>query len=349
MKALRKLDFGKDLMDVKEVEKPQIINDDDVLIKVKAAGVCGTDIHIFNDEFTYYPPVTLGHEFSGVVEAVGSAVTRFKVGDRIVAEPHDKACMVCDLCRRGYWQICPEKRSPGWGKDGAFTDYLIMPEKLLHKIPEGVPFDVAALAEPLAIVTNYVSERVGIYLQDFVVVVGAGPIGILAALAAKENGASKVVMLGVDADEPLRFKTALALGVDRVVNVMKENAGEIVAGMTDGRMADVVIEASGNEKGIQSAFHIVRKCGRVCVIGLAGKDGVNVPWNTAQSKILDVYFNMSSSYTSWDSALRLMANTRYDLSKLITHRASISNWRAVFSDLTAGKGIKAMFIPESEA
>lgn len=348
MKALRKLDFGKDLIEVTEVKKPQIINDDDVLIKVKAAGVCGTDIHIYNDEFTYYPPVTLGHEFSGVVEAAGSAVSNFNVGDSVVAEPHAKACMVCDLCRRGYWQICPEKRSPGWGQDGAFTDYLIMPEKLLHKIPAGVPFDVATLAEPLAIVTNYVSERVKIYLQDFVVVVGAGPIGILAALAAKENGASKVVMLGVDADESLRFKTALELGTDRVINVIKEGAQEIISGMTDGRMADVVIEASGNEKGIQSSFHLVRKCGRVCVIGLAGKDGVDVPWNTAQSKMLDVFFNMSSSYTSWDSALSLMANTRYDLSKLITHRASINNWRDVFNDLVTGKGIKAMFIPEAE-
>ena len=102
MKALRKLDFGKGLMDVTEVEKPQIINCDDVLIKVKAAGVCGTDIHIFNNEFTYYPPVTLGHEFSGVIEAVGDAVSKFQIGDRIVAEPHDMACMVCDLCRRGY-------------------------------------------------------------------------------------------------------------------------------------------------------------------------------------------------------------------------------------------------------
>ncbi|MDD5017889.1 MAG: zinc-binding dehydrogenase [Eubacteriales bacterium] len=223
-----------------------------------------------------------------------------------------------------------------------------MPEKLLHKIPEGVPFDVAALAEPVAIVTGYVSERVKIYLQDFVVVVGAGPIGMLAALAAKENGASKVVMLGVDADEPLRFKTALELGTDRVINVMKENAQEIISDMTDGRMADVVIEASGNEKGIQSAFHIVRKCGRICIIGLAAKDGVSVPWNTAQSKILDVFFNMSSSYTSWDSALKLMANTKYDLTKLISHKEQIENWRDVFDDLINGRGIKAVFIPESE-
>jgi L-iditol 2-dehydrogenase len=348
MKALQKVEHGKGFVEIRDVEKPEIANDDDVLIKVKAAGVCGTDIHIFNDEFTSYPPVTLGHEFSGVVESVGKGVTKFKKGDSVVAEPHSKACMVCDICRRGYWQICENKRSPGWGIDGAFTEYLIMPEKLIHFIPEGVSFDIAALAEPMAIVTNYVSERAKVFLQDVVVVVGAGPIGILAGLAAKENGASCVIMLGVDSDEKLRFKTALELGTDRVINVMREDAEQIISEMTKGRMADMVIEASGNEKGIQTAFNVVRKTGRICVIGLTGKPKVEVPWDTAQKKILDVFFNMSSSYTSWDSALSLMANTKYDLNKVITHKESIDNWEKVFDDILSGRAIKALFVTDEK-
>jgi L-iditol 2-dehydrogenase len=331
------------------VPMPVIKRDDDALIKVKAAGVCGTDLHIYDDEFAYWPPVTLGHEFAGVVEGIGKNVKNVKIGDRVVAEPHAEACMVCDLCRRGYWQICPEKRSPGWGQNGAFTDYLTMPAKLLHKIPENLSFKVAALIEPLAVAVNYVCERVKIMAQDTVVVVGAGPIGILSAFAARENGAGHVIVLGVDADEALRFPVALELGADRVINVLKEDALAVISQMTDEKMADVVIEASGNEKGIQTAINAVRKLGRLCVVGLTGKPDVRVNWDTAQKKMLDVYFNMSTNYTSWDRAIAIAANTRMDLTKLITHYESIENWESVFQDLRTGKGIKALFIPDCES
>jgi len=348
MRALQKVQKGKGFVEVRDVEKPVIKRDGDALIKVKAAGVCGTDLHIYDDEFAYWPPVTMGHEFSGVVEEVGRDVKNVNPGDRVVAEPHAEACMVCDLCRQGYWQICPEKRSPGWGQNGAFTDYLTMPGKLLHKIPDNLTFEAAALIEPLAVAVGYVCERVKVMAQDTVVVVGAGPVGILCAFAAKENGAGKVITLGVDADEALRFPAALELGSDRVINVMKEDAVSIISEMTNGRMADVVIEASGNEKGIQTAVSAVKKLGRLCVVGLTGKPDVRVNWDTAQKKMLDVYFNMSSNYTSWDRAIAMAANSKRDITRLVSHCESIENWESVFDDLRKGKGIKALFIPDCE-
>lgn len=245
MKALRKIGRGKGFVEICEVPEPVLMEDTDVLIRVEAAGICGTDIHIMNDEFTYYPPVTLGHEFSGTIEALGEKVTRFQKGDFVVAEPHSEACMECDLCRRGYWQICEHKRSPGWGRDGAFTDLVRMPEKLLHKVSTKVTPQVAALAEPLAIVISCVAERTKVCVGDFVTIVGAGPIGILSALVAKSCGAKTVVMLGVAADEPLRFPTALKLGVDRTINVMQEDPIAVISQLTGGRMSDMVVEASG--------------------------------------------------------------------------------------------------------
>ncbi len=346
MLALRKLGYGAGNVELVEVPKPTVTNDDDVLIRVMAAGVCGTDIHILNDEFKYYPPVTLGHEFSGVVEETGPGVEGFKPGDRIVAEPQAKSCMVCDVCRKGHWQICPHKRSPGWGIDGAFASHLVMPARLLHKIPEGVPDDIAALTEPLAVAVSNISERVKIFLSDFVVVVGSGPVGILSALVAKENGASNVVVLGVDSDESLRFKAALQLGADRVINVVKEDAFDIVSEMTGGKMADVVIEASGSRQGVITTFKMAGIRSRVCAVGLTPTDETAIPWNTAQLRMLDVYFNFSSSYTAWDRALKLLKNTRFDLSQLITHKEPLENWEQVFEDLSSGKGIKALFIPE---
>lgn len=348
MRALQKYDRGKGFIEVRDVAKPTIKRDGDVLIKVKAAGICGTDLHIADDEFTYWPPVTLGHEFAGVVVEMGKDVKNVTIGDRVVAEPHAEACMVCELCRRGYWQICPEKRSPGWGQNGAFTDYLTMPAKLLHKIPDNLSFDVAALIEPLAVAVNYVCERVRVMAQDTVVVVGSGPIGILCAFAAKENGAGKVFILGIDQDEAVRFPVALQLGSDMAINVLKEDAISIISRQTNDRMADIAVEASGNEKGIQTAIDAVRKLGRLCVVGLTGKPDVRVNWDTAQKKILDVFFNMSSSYTSWDRAIAIASNTKMDLSKLIVHRESIENWEKAFADLRSGNSIKTLFIPDCE-
>src|SRR3990172_7629700 len=158
MLALVKLQKGKGFLKLKEVETPKIVADE-VLIEVKAAGICGTDIHVKNDEFPYWPPVILGHEFSGKIVEIGSKVDSYEVGDRVVAEPHTLACGKCYLCRTGNIQICSSKRSIGWGIDGAFTKYIKMPEKLLHKIPDKVSYEHAAVVEPTANVVHDVLER----------------------------------------------------------------------------------------------------------------------------------------------------------------------------------------------
>lgn len=344
MKALMKIAKGVGNIEVKEIEIPKIPHEDWVLIKVKAAGVCGTDLHIWHDQFPYWPPVVLGHEFSGEIAEIGTKVRGFKVGDRVVAEPHSLACGICELCRQGKIQICASKRSPGWGINGAFTDYVVMPEMLLHKIPDNVSFELAALAEPMAITVHQVAERGKIECQDFVVVTGAGPVGILAAFVAKEMGASKVAITGMSACENIRFGVAKELGADYIINVEKENTVERIMELTNGRGADIVIETSGSARAIAQAPDLVRKCGRISAIGISGQETIPFSWNKAIYKVLDVAFNMSSSYTSWDRALSLIANTDKDLSKLITHKTSIENWHQVFKDLEAENGIKALFV-----
>ena len=174
MKALVKTAKGMGNIEIRDVSIPKIPKDDWVLIKIKAAGVCGTDLHIWHDQFFYWPPVILGHEFSGEIVEMGSKVTGFDTGDRVVVEPHSLACGKCEFCRQGKIQICSDKRSPGWGIDGAFTEYIVMPSLLLHKIPDGLSYELAAIAEPMAIAVHQVVERGRIECQDFVVVTGAG-------------------------------------------------------------------------------------------------------------------------------------------------------------------------------
>jgi L-iditol 2-dehydrogenase len=345
MLALVKTKKGDGNIELQEVDEPTF-GPDEVLIKVKACGICGTDIHVMHDEFPYWPPVIMGHEFSGEVEQVGENVKNIKVGDRVVGEPHTLACGKCYLCRRAMIQICPEKRSIGWGIDGAFTKYLKMPERLLHKIPDSMTFEEAAVVEPTANVVHDVLERGKLDASDFVVVLGPGPIGLISAMAVKAAGAREVMITGVTADEPLRLKKARELGIDHVVNIDEEDPVKKVMELTECLGADLIVEASGALTAPNLAVELVRKRGRITVIGMNGKDDISFAWDKAIFKACDIIFNLSTSYTSWDRALSLIYTGKVDVKSIITHIEPLSNWEGVFRDVEDKKTIKAVLIPE---
>jgi L-iditol 2-dehydrogenase len=346
MKGLVKTAKGKGYIEIRDIPIPRIQKDDEVLIRISAAGVCGTDIHIYRDEFPYWPPVVLGHEFSGVIVETGKAVKNFKTGDRIVAEPHTHFCGKCYLCRAGHIQLCPEKRSPGWGMNGAFTDYLVMPELFLHHVPGSLQDDIAALTEPTAIVVTGVIERAGVAVGDTVAIVGAGPIALLSLIAVKAAGARRVYFLGTNADEAMRFPAARILGADQVINVSTTDAAGIILDETGGVGVDLSVEASGAAAGVNTAAGITKKCGRITALGLPGDKEIAVTWSEMVKKALDVSFCFSSSVSSWEKALSLLSSFRGDLGVLLSHRAKIDDWEKVFSDIEAGKAIKALFVPE---
>jgi L-iditol 2-dehydrogenase len=345
MKALLKTAKGSGNLIFVDRPVPELPAEDWVLIKVKAAGVCGTDLHIWKDEFMYWPPVILGHEFSGEIVKTGTAVKNFAFGDRVVAEPHSLACGVCEMCRQGHIQVCRSKRSPGWGIDGAFAEYLTMPAHLLHRIPDSVPDDLAALSEPLAIVIHQVCERGRVEFRDTVAVTGTGLIGLLAVFTARISGAGKIFVTGLPSCENQRFPAAQLLGADRIINVQKEDPVQVVLEETGGRGADLVVETSGAAPAIAQGLEILRLKGRFSAIGLTASETVPFPWNRSMLKGIDLFFNMSSSYTSWNRALSLLEARGKDLLPLITHRSSLEDWEVVFEDLVREKGIKALFIP----
>jgi L-iditol 2-dehydrogenase len=343
MKALVKTRKGEGFIEIQEVPMPDY-SANEVLIEVKAAGICGTDIHIYHDEYPYWPPVTMGHEFSGKVIEMGKNVKQWKKGDRVVGEPHTKACGICYLCRTGNIYICPHKRSIGWGIDGAFANYLKMPSHLLHKIPEGLSYEEAALTEPTAVVVNSVLLTAKVEPGDIVVVEGSGPIGLLSAMAARAAGAGKVIITGIDRDEKVRLKTARLLGFEEVVNVDKEDIVEKVLHLTQGRGADLVVEASGAEDSINKSIQITRRLGRIVILGITRKKQIRVNWNDAIFKGLNVKFSFSTTYPSWGRALSLIAKGFIKVSPLITHKVNLEEWEKTFSDLKEGKGIKGLFV-----
>ncbi|NLC56142.1 MAG: alcohol dehydrogenase catalytic domain-containing protein [Armatimonadetes bacterium] len=344
MLALMKTQKGVGFLELREVPEP-VPGPGEVLIEVKACGICGTDLHVLHDQFPYWPPVILGHEFAGQVVALGPDVTRTQVGDRVVGEPHTQACGHCYLCRTGNIQICPDKRSPGWGIDGAFARYLKMPERLLHRIPDEMSYDVAAVVEPTANTVHDVVERAKVEAGDLVVVLGPGPIGLLAALTARAGGARHIVMVGTPADEAIRLKKARALGFETVINVAEQNPLEVVRDLTGGIGADLVVECSGAAPAIASTVELVRKKGRICAIGLTGKESISFPWDKAAAKVVDLFFSMSTSHTSWNRTIHLIATGRIPAGEVITHRFPLTEWQQAFEEVEAQRTLKVLLVP----
>jgi L-iditol 2-dehydrogenase len=343
LKALVKTAKGPGFIEIQDLGVPKISSPDWVLIRVKAAGICGTDLHIWHDQFPYWPPVVLGHEFAGEIVEVGAKVTKWKVGDRVVAEPHSLACGECELCRKGQIQLCASKRSPGWGINGGFAEYVTMPAFLLHAVPPEVPDTVAAIAEPMAIAIHQVLERGRVEFRDTVVVSGAGPIGILAAFLAKKAGAATVIATGIGRSEEVRFPVCRKLGADYCLNAENVDIEKTVRELTGGRGADFVVEASGSPAAIAQAFALVRTGGRISAIGITGRAGVTVPWDVAIQKVVDISFNMSSSSTSWPRSLSTLGSFHTALSDYVTAVVGLDEWERAFTRLEAEKDVKTVF------
>jgi len=344
MLALYKTAKGAGNMALREALVPKPAPDE-VLIEVKAAGICGTDIHIKHDKFPYWPPVIMGHEFSGIVVEVGSEVTDYQVGDRVVGEPHTKACGKCELCRTGNIQLCAHKRSPGWGIDGAFARYLTMPEHLLHQIPDSMSFEEGAVVEPAANVVHHVLERGRLKPNDFVVINGPGPIGLLALMAVKAAGAGTAVLVGTTPDEKMRLPVARDLGADEIIVADRQDPVEAVMSLTGGRGADLVVEASGSPRAVSASVGMVRRLGRISAIGLTGQDEIAFPWDAANWKVCTIIFNLSTAYTCWDRAIGLIASKKMDVGKIISHVEPLEAWERVFEDVENMRALKALLIP----
>ncbi len=344
MKALVKTTRGVGNMDIEDVPTPQIAADE-VLIRVNACGICGSDLKIQDDEHPYTPPVVVGHEFSGEIVEVGADIAGWCVGDRVVSEQHTHACGLCRQCLTGDAFACTSKRAPGYFVDGAFAEFIKVPAWLLHRIPDNLSFVEAALSEPSAVAAHGVLDRTGIAPEDVVLILGCGPIGLLAAKMAQAAGASKVIITGIDRDERARLPKARQLGIDHAVNVMQTDLESLVAELTDGEGADVVIELAGALPAIDQAFRLARRLGRVGVIGQPPTEDVSIPYRQALFRALTVSFSYSSKYTSWERALSLFERGVVQPRQIISHVLSLEEWSQGFDLARSGEAVKVVLEP----
>lgn len=344
MKAVVKTQKGDGYVQLMEMEKPSI-KPDEVLIGVKAVSICGSDLHIWHDAHPYWPPMIMGHEFSGQIADVGSQVSEWKVGDRVVSETRTETCGVCRYCQTGVPQVCPNKRPPGIGIDGAMAKFVAMPARLLHGIPDNVPYDAAAVTEPTAVCQHGIVERTGINAGDNVVVIGPGPIGLMSVQLAKLAGAANLIAVGTPRSADLRLKKAKDLGADVTINLGEEDPIECVMDLTGGCGADLVIEAAGSSSAIKLAFDLVRRQGKICALGINGKETTDIPWDKAIFKAAQLTFCFSSSWQSWETVLQLMEKGMLNPDDIITHRLPLEQWQTAFEALENREAIKAILNP----
>ncbi len=250
-------------VELREVARPGDLADDEVLLSTRAVGVCGSEIHQYHNTQSWPVnlPVILGHEFTGVVSAVGKRVTGFCEGDRVVSETAAFICGQCAYCRSGEYNLCPQRRGFGNGVNGAMADFVRVPARCLHHLPDSVSFERAALTEPCCVAYNATCVHSRIHAGDSVLVLGPGPIGLLCVELAKVAGAKWVGVAGLKQDAA-RMKVAQALGVDRTLTEGEEELREVVRSLGDGLGVDVVIDAAGASAALQIAMQAVRPEGR---------------------------------------------------------------------------------------
>ena len=343
MRALVKYKQGYANMAIMDVPKP-VPRPDEVLIRVKAVGICGTDIKIYDDKFDYNAPVIVGHEFSGIIEKTGDAVCEWQPGDRVVGEQHTCACGVCEFCLTGRRHLCLSKKAPGYGIDGAFAEYICLPSTLLHRIPECVSYEEAALIEPMAVAYHAVFRRVKYEPEDFIVILGSGPIALLTLQMVRAEGAAKIAITGLNADEKKRFDKARNYGADFLVNIQKEEPVERIMEVTGGRGADIVIDLTGSGMAINGGFSMLKKDGKFCALGLPGED-VAVPWRDLVLKAITFFYSYSSDYKSWEGCLSLIKNRRVNLVDFTDTIYPLEQWEEAFATARSGQALKVILKP----
>jgi len=326
-------------VEIMEIPEPQC-TPNTVKVEVKYSGVCGTDIHIYHDRFTYYPPVILGHEFSGVVVEVGNNIRNIRPRDRVVVLGSTMVrCGVCQYCVQGNYVFCDKRRGMGHGVDGSFTKYVIVREDMVYKIDDSLTLEEAALAEPFACAVHAVEELTQVNIGDTIFISGPGPIGLLCLKLLLARGCS-VIVAGTDKDI-FRLEMAKKMGADPVVNVSKQDVDQIVGRETNNKGVDLVIEAAGAEQSVTTCLKQVKKMGKYIQIGLVGKE-VSIDFDIATYKQLEIYGSYGHSLKTWDRVMRILNSGKISLESLITHKFSISDWEKAFNICESNQGIKVL-------
>ncbi len=343
MLALRKLSSEATTLSVAEVPLPEP-GPGQARIAVTAAGMCGTDLHILAGDYASKPPVTLGHEIAGRVDAVGDGVDGAWIGALVAPETAFGTCGRCDWCRTARPMLCRERLSVGSGVDGGFAAAVVVPAAKLHRLPDWLDDRAAALLEPLACGCNSLFDPGVVEAGDMVVVTGPGPVGLLAAQLARIAGGQTTVV-GTSGDRE-RLAVAARLGFEtRVIDDPDDRAHLDEAALD--RRIDVVVEASGAPAAVRSALTWLRPRGTLVQMGLLSGE-IGVPFGEIVTRELRVRAGFGSSPASWLRAVRLVRARQVELEPLISDVLPLRAWPTALESFERRDGLKTVFDPRLE-
>jgi len=344
MKAFVKTERKYGAVEFMDVPKPEP-KGDQVLIKICASAICGSDLHAYE-----YPPgyefmdipVILGHEYGGIVEAVGAEVTLFKPGQRVMGESN-QYCSKCQNCHEGRTNICTSSKMTGLHINGAMAEYILVPEKIVHHIPERVTFAEAALAQPCAVSFHAIFDRSDIRPGHVVVVYGPGIVGLMAAKGAQLIGASTVFVVGTNVDEEVRLPIARTMGFIPLNAEQQDIAAEIEK-VTGKKQVDVAVECSGAASAVQSAMALVRKGGSVTLLGIYSRPN-EVFFTSCVRNEIQINTSYTCLWENYEQALQLVASGQLNLQPLIASYPFEKGLQAI-EDGLAKKVIKPVLLLE---
>lgn len=349
MLALVKYGKGPGETELRDIPVPEI-GDNDILLEVMAAGICGSDLAY---DAGLHPnqlncPVVLGHEFSGRIAKVGRNVKDFQVGERIVSDNTGYVCGHCFACATGDYLMCPERLGLGYGTDGGFTDYVKLSGDLLardpnslFRIPDNVSYEEAALLDPAANPYKAIVQESHIMPGEDIVIFGVGPIGLSAIQIARIMGCGEIISVGRSGND-MRFCLAKKLGATRIIESDKEDAVERVREITKGRMAALVVDCAGANSLMNLAVDLVRMGGEIVHVGYDAK-----PFGYSLDHLLErgvsIKGHFGYDYRSCSNCLHLMELGKLDMKSLITHYIGLKDWKTGFELMRKKKAVKVVF------
>jgi alcohol dehydrogenase/L-iditol 2-dehydrogenase len=326
-------------VELRDVPVPEI-GPEDVLLEVQAVGVCGSDLHMWTCQHSWsvnYPCV-LGHEFGGVIRELGERVTGWKAGDRVVSETAAVIDPNNPMSRRGLYNLDPTRRGYGAAVNGAMTKFVRVPSRILHRVPDNLPLEIAALTEPCCVAYNAVVNNAHIRPGDRVGVFGPGPIGLLSGAMARLCGA-EVAIVGLEQDRVRLDIAKSAYGCTPIVGSAKAWANEV-----DGLGADGAIDAAGVSATLRAAIDVVRPGGWISKVGW-GPQPLDFSLDPLVQKNITLQGSFSHNWPIWERILRLLSTGALDIKPIIGGVWPLAQWREAFEAMHSGKIAKAVLKP----